>query len=203
MSLDILLLFCITYLWEEACSALVFIKSNFPLKYLPHLYSISTVSSSQTRFRSVCRNKHISLVWVSVFLLLWWNTTTKATWGGKVYFSLHFLVWPSSLREARLGAQAGQEPEDRSWERSHGGVLLTVLLSLLSYTAQRCLSRMIWGHLYQSLTKKIHLPHQLAYRQLSRRCFVSLDTLFSDMPTFVLNWQNPVGSVCKFPLIFN
>lgn len=57
------------------------------------------------------------------FLLLWWNTITKAAWGQKGSFGLNFYILVHSM-----GTQAGLESGSRQWCRGLGGVLLVGLL---------------------------------------------------------------------------
>lgn len=67
-------------------------------------------------------------------LLVWWNTMTKVTKEKKRFIQLPLLHHNPSLEEVRRGTQAGQEPENRSWSRGHGGVLLTSLLPMACST---------------------------------------------------------------------
>jgi hypothetical protein len=60
----------------------------------------------------------------------------KPSWGGKGLFGLYFHNWSPSLKEVRTGTQTGQNLGGRSWCRGHGRVLLTGLLTLLSYRTQ-------------------------------------------------------------------
>ena len=59
------------------------------------------------------------------FLLLSWNPMTKATWEGMVLFGLYIHIIVYHQKQVRTRTQTGQEPEGRSWCRSHRGMLLT------------------------------------------------------------------------------
>ena len=103
---------------------------------LPHLVRI------RNRLPEIVICKGSYLGW----LLPWWNTMTKDNPKSKEFISL--TVWSSS-KAVRKGIQTGQEPGGRVWSRGHGGVLLTDLLSLLSYRTQA------WAFSYQLLVKKM------------------------------------------------
>ena len=79
----------------------------------------------------------------SSLLLLWWNTTTKAPWMGRVCLMLPRHC--SSLKEVRAGSETRQDPGGRNWGRGHRGAAYCLaprgLLSLLSYRTQNCQPR--------------------------------------------------------------
>lgn len=74
----------------------------------------------------------------------------------RVHFSSQVSGHPPLLSEV------GQDPEGSSGGRAHGGMLLTDLLSLLSYTPQDCHPR--GGATHQASIRK--RPYSLAYRAI-------------------------------------
>ena len=95
------------------------------------------------------------------------------------FISLTLSHHSPSLKEARRGTQAGQEPGDRSWCRGHGGVLLTGLLSLLSYRTQTTSPTTALP------TVGCALPHwslieKMSYSWISWRHFLNWGSFFSD-----------------------
>ena len=106
----------------------------------------------------------------------------------------------SSSKEVRTGTHTGQEPGGRSWYRSHGGVLLTGLLSMacsawwFCFVLFVCLfvfvlfcfltqdhqprdGAMGWALPYWLLIKK--MPYRLVSRQILGRHFLNWGSLFS------------------------
>lgn len=113
-------------------------------------------------------------------LLLRWNTTTKATQGGKGLLCLHIHYHHMTRTQAEI------EPGDRGWCRGYGGAAywptLQGLLSLFSYRTQDDQPKdgTINNGLtlsYQSLINKIN------YSWILWRHFLSSDSLLSDKST--------------------
>ena len=80
-------------------------------------------------------------VWVShLGLLLPWinNTMTKNNQGRSGFIWLMYPESQSTEGSQGRETQTEEEPGSRSWGRGHAGVLLTGLLSLLSYSTQHC-----------------------------------------------------------------
>lgn len=112
-----------------------------------------------------------TFVW---FLLLWYNSLTKATWGIRDLFISQLSGYTLSRREIRQELKQGCNLEARTWSRSHGGLLLPdlVLLTFSAYflitSSTTCpegaLASVIWAHPHWLLTKK--MPHRGVHRPI-------------------------------------
>ena len=132
--------------------------------------------------------QHSLSVSVLGLLLQWWNTMTKAKWGGKGLFGLHFHSTVHHWRKSGRELKQVRKPGVRSWCRGHEGVLL---IGLLFTACSACflvkpratilgvLSLIIvWALPYQSLIKK--MSYSLAYSLILWRHFLSGISLVSD-----------------------